>query len=110
VETPKEGELNDRYYIVTFDLEESKGQELEYNKIRQRLEGLVGKENYFRPVKQCCIVKTPLSARHIRNSMLQTLGPKCNILVVRLRFGYAFRIKDVQERQRTNRLMNAIPR
>jgi hypothetical protein len=98
------------YYVATFDLEQSKGREAEYGKVRQALECLVGSKNYYRPVKQCCIVRTNLNADTLRDSMTQTLGPRCNILIARLRFGFAFRIRNPETKRETGMWMRGIPR
>lgn len=100
----------DRFYLVTFDIVNSKGREAEYNKVRQALMTLVGTSQYVRAVKQCCLVRTPLPASALRNSVQQILGFQCNILVVRLAFGYGVDIKDSQTRLDTLRFLNSIPK
>lgn len=102
--------MADRYYIVTFDLENSQGREAEYSRVRRRLEALVGPTNYYRPLMQCCIVRTHLYAAQIRDSMKQTLGSNCNILVTRLRHGYAHHIRNSSTRLRTDNMLRNIPR
>lgn len=98
-----------RYYLTTFDLENSKGREAEYAKVRRRLEFLVGKQNYLRIVKQCCIVQTSLNAAALRNSIRQVTGSQSNILVVRLRHGYSTAINDPSIRQKARDFLDQVP-
>ena len=100
--------MADRYYVVTFDLEDSQGREAEYELVRRDLKLMVGPMNYHRPLKRCCIIRTNKDAQTIRNTMTQKLGDKCNILIARLRHGFAFRIRDPELRVRTSILMRSI--
>ena len=101
--------MADRYYLVTFDLQNSKGREAEYAKARGALQFLVGSSNYYGLLKQCSIVRTSLMASRLQQTLMQILGQNCNILIVRLRYGYSFRIRDPQIRQRAKELLNNIP-
>jgi hypothetical protein len=100
--------MAERYYLVTFDLENSAGREADYERVRNDLKQLVGPMNYHKPLKQCCIVKTDKNAATIRNAMTQRLGQQCNILVARLRFGFAFRIRDRHTHAETSALLRRI--
>jgi hypothetical protein len=102
--------MADRFYLVTFDIKNSKGREAEYSQVRGALLTLVGRSNYLRSIKQCCLVRTPLPASALRNSVKQILGYNCNILVVRLAFGYGIDIKDAATRLDTLKFLNSIPK
>lgn len=101
--------MTGRFYMVTFDLIGSKGRENDYAKARGALRFLVGEGNYWDLVKQCAIVRTNKDARVIMNSLTQSLGLECNILVVRLRRGYAFRLRDVGKRAKARDCLQQIP-
>jgi hypothetical protein len=97
------------YYLVTFDLIQSKGRESEYDTVRRRLRFLVGQQNYCRVVKQCCLIRTELDAKTIRQSIEQTIGPQSNTLIVPLRRGYSLRIKDAATRNSAIEFLRGIP-
>lgn len=84
--------MTERFYLVTFDLLNSKNRTNEYAIARQALKFRFGANNFWRIVKQCCIVRTDQNASAIRDVLSQRLGKNCNILVVRLARGYAFRM------------------
>lgn len=84
--------MTGRFYIVTFDLQNSKGREAEYPRADAALRLRFGSQNFWKIVKQCRIVRTNEDARQIRATLQQVLGGNCNILVVRLRRGYAFKL------------------
>jgi tRNA U38,U39,U40 pseudouridine synthase TruA len=98
-----------RYYMVTFDLPNSAGRTNEYMKVRRDLQLLVGNTNYHAFTKQACIVQTSKDARAIRDRMVQKLGGNCNILVVRLRKGFAFKLLDPVARVQANGVLRSIP-
>ena len=100
--------MPDRFYLVTFDLKESHTRQAEYLKVRSRVRNLVGRENFCQIVKQCCMVRTSLDAASIRNSMKQVIGERCNILVVRLRKGYAFKLLDPAMQRRAREFLGSI--
>jgi hypothetical protein len=101
--------VSTRYYLVTFDLKNSKGREAEYKRADDALVLRYGPQNYWRIVKQCRIIRTSQDARHIRDSLHQRLGGNCNILVVRLRRGYAFTLMDPQDRAKARDCLQNIP-
>jgi hypothetical protein len=86
--------MTERFYMVKFDLKNSKGREAEYYRADAALKFRFGPSNYWKIVKQCRIVRTDRDASAIRNSLTQTLGGNCNILVVRLRHGHAYTLVD----------------
>lgn len=88
-----------RFYMVTFDLRNSKGRENEYVKADNALKFRFGPQNYWKIVKQIRIVKTGQDARQIRDMLHQTLGGNCNILIVRLRRGYAYTLINPKDRE-----------
>lgn len=99
----------DRYYLVTFDLIGSKGREGDYARAHAAITLLVGGgKNYYRIVKQCCMVRTRHNAARLRDSLKQTLGGSCNILVVRLRGGYAYSIKSPLTRAKATEILAEI--
>ncbi len=83
--------MANRFYMVTFDLEHSATRTAEYAQVRADLKFMVGPANYHGFTKQACIVQTSQNAAAIRDRMAQKLGGDCNILVVRLAHGYAFK-------------------
>lgn len=103
--------MPDRFYLATFDLVNSRGREAEYARARAALEFLVGSANYHRPVKQCCIIGTDksINAGRIKDTLRQTLGSNSNILVVRLRHGYATALIQPANRARTRTVLGSIP-
>lgn len=99
-----------RHYLVTFDLVGSKGRESEYGAARRALEFLVGSQNYFRIVMQCCLVRTDkYYAAALKNSLSQRLGSQSNILVVRLRHGYAMKLLNQTTREEALEFLGNIP-
>lgn len=99
-----------RYYLVTFDLVGSKGREAEYAAARRSLKFLVGSPNYLRVVMQCALVRTDkYYASALKNSLAQRLGSQTNILVVRLRHGYALKLLDQQRRKDALSFLGNIP-
>jgi hypothetical protein len=101
--------MSERFYMVSFDLENSKYRTNEYTKIRRYLENLVGSRNYHRLTKQCCILKTDQRSAAIRDGIKQRLGSNCNILVVRLQYGYAFHLPDPVVRAEAIDVLTSIP-
>ncbi len=98
-----------RFYMVTFDLENSANRTDEYTKVRNDLKLMVGTANYHGFTKQACIVQTSKDVRAIRDRMAQKLGGNCNILVVRLRKGFAFKLLDPIARAQANGVLRSIP-
>lgn len=98
-----------KYYMVTFDLLNSAGRTNDYKAAEDAIRFLVGPGNYWKFVKQCAIVRTNRDARDIRNTLGQRLGSNCNILIVRLRRGYAFKLKDAVKRNAARRVLQNIP-
>jgi hypothetical protein len=99
-----------RYYLVTFDLVNSKGRESEYAVARRALEFLVGKTHYFRIVMQCSLIRTDRhNALALKNSLSQRLGAQSNILVVRLRHGYALKLLNQQKSNAAHEFLKEIP-
>lgn len=101
--------MAERYYLATFDLVDSEGRQAEYAKARAALEFLVGGPNYYRPVKQCCILRSSVNAARIKGTLTQTLGSNCNVLVVRLRRGHAIHLLDSENREETEALLRDLP-
>jgi hypothetical protein len=83
-----------RFFMVTFDLKNSKGREAEYQRADSGLKFRFGPTNFWKVVKQCRIVRTDLAAVDVRDALKQYLGGNCNILVVRLARGYAYSLLD----------------
>lgn len=101
--------MTGRYYMVTFDITPSKGRNNDYKMVNDSLMMQFGMSNYWSIVKQCCIIRTARDARSIRDSISQKLGSDCNILVVRLRRGYAFKLIDPVKRQNAQNVLSQIP-
>jgi hypothetical protein len=101
--------MTKRFYLVTFDLIGSRGRENEYKRAEDALTFRFGKDNYWKLVKQCAVVRTNQDARAIRDVLQQRLGRNCNILVMRLRRGYAFSIRDPLKRQAAKDCLQQIP-
>lgn len=87
-----------RFYLVSFDLIHARGRTNEYKAAEEALKLRFGPDNFWKPIKQFCIVRTDQGAGAIRDTLGQRLGRNCNILVVALRKGYAFRILNPQKR------------
>lgn len=92
----------ERTYLVTFDLENSKNRTNDYKRAEAALHFRFGANKCWKLVKQCYIVRTNMTAVDIRLTLTQRLGASCNILVVRLRKGYAFKINDPAKRQQAH--------
>jgi hypothetical protein len=101
--------MTGRFYLVTFDLENSRGREAEYTLADTALRFRFGAKNFWKIVKQCRIVRTNQDARQIRASLQQTLGGNCNILIVRLRRGYAFTLTTPAARITARDCLQQIP-
>lgn len=101
--------MTNRFYMVTFDLENSANRTNEYAKVRADLKLMVGAARYHSFTKQACIVQTSNNAAAIRNRMAQKLGGNCNILVVRLRHGYAFKLRDSRIKAQASEVLRSIP-
>lgn len=97
-----------RFYMVTFDLENAANRTAEYAQVRADLKLMVGAANYHSFTKQACIVQTSYDAAAIRDRMAQKLGGNCNILVVRLRHGYAFKLKDPKVKEQAAAVLRSI--
>jgi hypothetical protein len=95
--------------MVTFDLEHSANRTAEYAQVRADLKVMVGAANYHHFTKQACIVQTSNNAAAIRDRMAQKLGGDCNILVVRLCHGYAFKLKDHKVKAQAAAMLRSIP-
>jgi len=98
-----------RYYMVTFDIIGSRGREGDYRKVEEALKFRFGAGNYWKLVKQCAVVRTFHTASDIRGTLAQQLGRNCNILVVRLRHGYAVSIRDSAKRAEAIDCLRRIP-
>jgi hypothetical protein len=101
--------MTDRFYLVTFDLQNSKGREAEYTRADTALRFRFGAQNFWKIVKQCRIVRTNQNARQIQATLQQTLGGNCNILIVRLRRGYAFTLTTATARITARDCLQQIP-
>ncbi len=101
--------MSNRFYMVTFDLENSANRTNEYQKVRADLRAMVGPAHYHGFTKQACIIQTSSNARAIRDRMAQKLGGDCNILVVRLCHGYAFKLLDPTVRVQAAAVLRSIP-
>ena len=101
--------MTSRFYMVAFDLKNSKGRESEYARADAALQFRVGAKNCWRIVKQCRIVRTDQDASSIRNMINQSLGGNCNILVVRLKRGYAFTLMNPDDRIVARDCLQQIP-
>jgi hypothetical protein len=97
-----------KYYCVTFDISPSTGRNADYATARRIIEALVGTQNYFRLMMQCCVVRTDQSAADLRDSIKSRLAPGINILVMRLAPGFAFKISDPQMRRTAGNLLREI--
>ena len=80
------------FYMVTFDIIGSKGKEALYEKVRRALQTQVGDGNYYRLLKQCVLIETLTDRREVGKMTKSILGDSCNILIVRLQSGQAYRI------------------
>jgi hypothetical protein len=80
--------------MITFDLKNSNGRQAQYKKADAHLVFVYGKQNFWKIMKQVKIIRTNHDPRQIRDSLHQNLMGNCNILVVRIRKGYAFKIID----------------
>ena len=97
-----------RNYLVTFDLAHSWNRQNEYNAIRNALRNFVGAQNYFEPVKQCCLVRTRrVNALALRQFLANLVAPG-NVLVLRLQHGFATDIANPIIRQRTREWLRKI--
>lgn len=101
--------MTSRFYMVTFDLRNSKGRENEYAKADAALKFRYGDQNYWKIVKQCRIIRTNQDARQIRDMLNQSLGGNCNILVVRLKRGFAFTLLNPLDRVVARDCLQQIP-
>lgn len=101
--------MANQFYMVTFDLENSANRTNEYAMVRIDLKAMVGASNYHGFTKQACIVQTSNNAAAIRNRMAQKLGGDCNILVVRLQHGYAFKLTDSKIKAQAAAVLRSIP-
>ena len=82
------------FYMVTFDIINSRGKESLYHAVEKALKDELGDEHYYRVVKQCVLVETLADKREIGKIIKGILGNECNILIVRLQPGQAYRIVD----------------
>lgn len=96
------------FYMVTFDLQNSAGRSDDYRHAESSLKFRFGPDNYWKLVKQCAIVRTDQGARSIRDALGQRLGADCNILVVKLARGYAFKIRDHAKRRAARQCLRQI--
>jgi len=68
------------FYSVTFDLENSASRTNDYKAAEIALKTRFGSGNYWKIVKQCCIVRTTQDAVSVRQTLEQRLGVRTNIL------------------------------
>lgn len=94
--------------MVTFDLQNSKGRSGEYLNAESSLRFRFGPDNYWKIVKQCAIIRTDEGAASIRDTLSQKLGAECNILVVKLARGYAFKIRDPLQREKAKECLRKV--
>lgn len=97
-----------RFYMATFDLLNSHGREQEYKLAENTLRFRFGAENYWKPLKQFCVIRTDRGAAAIRDALKQRLGSDCNILVVELAKGYAFKIIDPRKRREAKEFLEQL--
>lgn len=96
------------FYMVTFDLQNSSGRSDDYRQAENSLKFRFGVDNYWKLVKQCAVVRTDQGAAAIRDALSQRLGSDCNILVVKLAQGWAFKIRDQSKRHVARRCLSQI--
>ena len=97
-----------RYYLITFDLTPSYNRQSDYDGIRAAIKSFVGIRNYFEPLKQCCMVRTRVNAMALRQHVAALVRPG-NVLVLRLRHGYATDIIDPVLRKKTRDWLGGVP-
>tara|TARA_R110002124_G_scaffold16882_7_gene71440 strand:- start:6731 stop:7051 length:321 start_codon:yes stop_codon:yes gene_type:complete len=95
--------------MVTFDLLNSKTRTKEYKQAEEALKFKFKPQNYWKPVKQCAIVRTDMGAQAIRDTLKQRLGANTNIMVVRIKREYALTIKDPAKRREAKGCFDQIP-
>jgi hypothetical protein len=103
--------VSDRWYLATFDIEGAKGREADYKKTEDALKHRFRAQNYFRFVKQCCVIRLTRSSDNavsIRDVIHQRLGSNCNIVVLRLGRGYAFKLLDATKRKKARVALGSI--
>ena len=99
-----------RDYLITFDLSDSANRRDEYRTIRNAIRDFVGPCNYFKSLKQCCLVRTNENNAIILGQLVGNLVDPGNVLVLRLRYGYATDIVDPVMRQKTRDWLRKIRR
>lgn len=67
-----------------------------------------GSDNFWKPLKQFCVVRTHQGAAAVRDALGQRLGRNCNILVVALAKGYAYKIKNASKRREARGFLEEI--
>lgn len=98
-----------RYYLVTFDLINSAGRTGDYKLAEDTLKFRFGPTNFWKPLKQFCVVRTDQGAASVRNALGQRLGRNCNILVVALRRDFAHQIANSRKRRQADEFLNKLP-
>lgn len=98
----------DNFYMVTFDLQNSRGRSNEYSAAEAHLRNRFGAENYWKIVKQCAVIRTADHSRAIRDTLSQRLGSDCNILVVKIARGYALKIRDPYQREKAKKCLQQV--
>jgi hypothetical protein len=105
--------MTDRWYLATFDIEGAKGREGDYKKTADALKSRFGPTNFFQFVKQCCVIRISKDgddAASIRDTIHQRLGGSCNIVVLKLGPGFAFKLRDSTKRKVAKRALRSIPK
>lgn len=72
------------FLVVSFDLQKSKNKTALYPRVYSALKAEVGEENYFRTLKQYCVIKTDIFEESIAQFVRSICGDGCNISVFKL--------------------------
>jgi hypothetical protein len=85
----------------------SRAREADYTKTANALKARYGTANYFKCIRQCCLVR--LSGKDdvdsIRDAIRAVLGRRCNIVVLKLAFGFAIKIRDATKRATAGKIL-----
>lgn len=101
--------MADRFYLASFDLLQSQGRQNDYKAAEETLKFRFGANNYWKPLKQFCVIRTDQGAAAIRDALSQRLGGNCNILVVGLKKGYAYKIVNTRRRREAKEMLEQLP-
>lgn len=92
------------FLTVSFDLINSYGKTNLYSKVYNELSNAVGPDNYYRTLKQYCVVRTNIVEQSLVDIVKSVCGEECNVSVFHMTMIPEFSFYDQEYAEDAERL------